>query len=159
MVAKVPSGVCTHVAPVLGLTLRRLQATDGEALRALSWSAYRDTVDEDDYAEPSDAMKDAERTLAGWWGPLIDEASLAVTADGDLVAAVITVRDTAHDMIPLLAFALTDPAWHWRGIGGWLIGESIAALAGLKVRELHLAVTRGNPAQHLYERLGFRTVD
>lgn len=155
MVAEVPDGVGKHAAPVLGLTLRRLQATDGEALGALLWSAYRDTVDKDDYADPSDAMKDAERTLAGWWGPLVDEASLAVTANGNLVAAVVTVRDTAHDMIPLLAFALTDPAWQRCGIGGWLIAESVA---GLKGRELHLAVTRGNPAQHLYERLGFRIV-
>ena len=158
MVVDVPDVFGRHDAPVLGLTLRSLRPTDSEALGALMWNAYRGTVDEGDYDEPSDAMEDARRTLAGWWGPLIDEANLAVMANGDLVAAAVTVRDAAHDMIPLLAFVLTDPSWQRRGIGGWLIGESVAALAGLGISELHLAVTRGNPAQHLYERLGFRNV-
>ncbi|GAB2591525.1 hypothetical protein [Microlunatus antarcticus] len=117
LVVDVPVVVGRHDAPVLVLTLRTLRPADTEALGALLWNAYRGTVDEDDYDEPSDAMEDAERTLAGWWGPLIDEASLAATAKDALVAAAVTVRDAAHDTIPLLAFVLTDPAWQRRRIG------------------------------------------
>ena len=106
----------------------------------------------------SEAIADADAALAGTWGPVIGEASLAAVSEDDLVTAVITVRDAKHDMLPLLAFALTEPAWQRRGIGEWLIQESIARLASLGVSEIHLAVTRGNPAQRLYERIGFRIV-
>ena len=159
MVVEVSDVVRTRVAPVSRVTLRPLHATDGAALGALIWGAYRGTVDEDDYNEPSDAMDDATQTFAGQWGPLIDEACLAATVDDDLVAAVVVVRDAAHDMIPLLAYVLTNPLWQRRGIGSWLIVESVVALAALEIPQVHLAVTRGNPAQRLYERLGFRTVD
>ena len=159
MVVEVPDVVGPRVAPVSGLSLRPMQATDGEALGTLMWMAYRGTVDEDDFDKPGDAMDDAERTLAGQWGPLIDEGSFIAIADGELVAAVVAVRDAAHDMIPLLAYVLTDPSWQRRGIGGWLVVESVVGLAALEIPQVHLAVTRGNPAQRLYERLGFRTVD
>ena len=52
----------------------------------------------------------------------------------------------------------TDPAWQRRGIGRWLIGESIRCLDGIGVKELHLAVTHGNPAFALYQRLGFEVM-
>ena len=159
MVVKVPNVVTTRVPPFSGLTLRPLHAIDGEALGALMWRAYRGTVDEDDYNDPSDAMDEAAETLAGHWGPLIDQACLAATVDDDLVAAVVAVHDAVHDMTPLLAYVLTDPLWQRRGIGGWLIVESVVALAALEIPQVHLAVTHGNPAQRLYERLRFRTVE
>jgi GNAT superfamily N-acetyltransferase len=144
------------VAPE-GIGIRLMQADEGQALGTLMWNAYRGTVD-DEYASPAESLADAEDALAGKWGPLIAEASLAAVAAGDLIAAVITVRDVEHEMLPLLAFALTEPKWQRRGIGGWLIQESIARLSLLGVSEVHLAVTRGNPAQQLYERIGFRVV-
>lgn len=144
------------VAPE-GFVLRLLQPEDGGALGALMWNAYRGTID-DEYATLSEAVDDAGATLAGKWGPTIGEASLAAVLGDRLVAAVIVVRDAEHEMWPLLAFALTEPAWQRRGIGEWLIQESIARLASLGVSEVHLAVTRGNPAQRLYERIGFRIV-
>lgn len=158
MVVEVLSVVGTPFAPVGGLSLRPLQATDAGALGVLMWRAYSGTID-DEYSEPREALADAAQTLAGRWGPLIDEASLVATADGDLVGAVVTVRDDAHDMVPLLAHVLTDPSWQRRGVASWLVAESVGRLAGLQIEEVHLAVTRGNPAERVYERLGFRTIE
>lgn len=140
-----------------GFGLRILQADDGCALGALRWNAYRGTID-DEGATLTEAITEAEATLAGAWGPLITTASLAAVVEGRLIAAVVVVRDDKHDRVPLLAFALTEPTWQRRGIGAWLIHESITRLASLGVSEVHLAVTRGNPAQDLYERFGFRVV-
>lgn len=139
------------------LCLRVVGTNDGEALGTLMSNAYRGTID-DEGETPEQALAEAHATLMGSWGPLIEGASLVAPRGGDVVAMVITVRDAQLGMAPLLAFALTDPTWQRQGIGSWLIRESVCRLAALGITELHLAVTRGNPAQRLYERLGFREV-
>jgi GNAT superfamily N-acetyltransferase len=142
---------------VPGVRTRKLRATDDVALGQLTWAAFRGTAD-DEYAAPSDASADASGTLTGAWGPVLWYASRVAEAGSLLAGASIIVRDEAHQYQPLLAFILTDPDWQRRGIGRRLIEESIARLDSAGVSELHLAVTRGNPATRLYERLGFRTV-
>jgi GNAT superfamily N-acetyltransferase len=68
---------------------------------------------------------DAAGALAGRWGPVVWQASLAAELDLAIVSAVIVVLDDAHEGLPLLAFAMTDPACQRRGIGRWLIEESM----------------------------------
>jgi ribosomal protein S18 acetylase RimI-like enzyme len=134
--------------------VRALRAADEAALGALMWLAFRGGVD-DDYSGPGDAEADAAGTLAGRWGPVVWQASLAAELESALVSAVIVVLDDAHEGLPLLAFVMTDPGFQRRGIGQRLIEESIRRLDACGVKELHLAVTRGNPAFALYQRLGF----
>ena len=136
---------------------RALTAADEVALGRLMWVAYRGSVD-DEYSGPGDADADAAAALAGRWGPVVWQASLAAELESAVVSAVIIVLDDAHQGLPLLAFALTDPACQRRGIGRWLIEESMHRLDVIGVKELHLAVTRGNPAAALYQRLGFEVV-
>jgi ribosomal protein S18 acetylase RimI-like enzyme len=121
------------------------------------WLAFRGGVD-DEYGGPGDADVDAAGALGGRWGPVVWRGSLAAELGAGLVSAVIIVLDAAHDGTPLLAFAVTDPAFQRRGIGRWLIEESIRRLDKCGIKELHLAVTRGNPAIALYLRLGFEVV-
>jgi ribosomal protein S18 acetylase RimI-like enzyme len=137
--------------------VRQLSKTDEAAIGRLMWAAFRGTPD-DQYAAPADAQRDAAQTVAGAWGPVVWDASLAAEVDSLVISAAIVVRDSAHDGLPLLAFALTDPGHQRRGIGQRLIEESIARLDSNGVHELHLAVTRGNPAARLYQRLGFEVV-
>jgi len=158
MVLQVVEVDCAAAPPIPGLTLRRLRTSDVEALGELMWAAYRGTID-DEYEEPDDARDDAAQTLAGQWGPLIGDASIIATVDDQLIAAVVAVRDDAHNMVPLLAYVLTSPIWQRRGVAAWLVAESVARLAALAIPEVHLAVTRGNPAERVYARLGFRTID
>lgn len=140
------------------LELRSLSDWSPVAVGDLMWAAYRGTID-DEYTSKHDALAEAEGALSGRWGPVIWKASVTAAEAGALVAAVIHVYDSKHDMTPLLAFALTEPRWQGQGIGRWLILESVSRLGALGASELHLAVTQGNPAQRLYERLGFRIVD
>jgi GNAT superfamily N-acetyltransferase len=136
---------------------RRLAADDAAALGRLMWLAFRGGAD-DEYSGPGDADADAASTLAGRWGPVAWQASLAAERASALVSAVIIVLDDEHEDRPLLAFAVTDPAWQCRGIGRWLIEESIHRLDTHGVKEPHPAVTRCNPAVVLYQQLGFRVV-
>jgi ribosomal protein S18 acetylase RimI-like enzyme len=137
--------------------IRPLGKTDEAAIGRLMWAAFRGTSD-DQYDAPADAQRDAAQTVAGVWGPVVWDASLAGELDSLVIAAAIVVRDSAHAGLPLLAFALTDPGHQRRGIGQRLIEESIARLDSNGVHELHLAVTPGNPAVRLYQRLGFEVV-
>jgi ribosomal protein S18 acetylase RimI-like enzyme len=141
-----------------GVACWPLSVWDSAALGELMWSAYRGTID-DEYTVEADALADAESTLAGVWGPVIWQASVSAATAGQLVAATILVRDTKHESTPLLAFALTMPACQGHGLGGWLIRESVARLAAMGESEVHLAVTRGNLAQRLYERIGFCVIE
>jgi GNAT superfamily N-acetyltransferase len=143
-------------APV-SIRLRELGPADEAALGRLMWRAFRGTV-ADDYGSPADAHADAVALFTGHWGPLVWPASLVGESDSEIVSAAIVVRDDAHHGLPLLAFVLTDPGWQRRGIGQRLIEESIHRLDTLGVKELHLAMTRGNPAITLYQRLGFQVV-
>lgn len=135
--------------------VRPLSKADGATLGQLMWVAFHGSADDADYDAPDDAAAEAGRTLDGHWGPVVWEASLAVELGSAVVSAVIVVRDNAHDGLPLLAFAMTDPAYQRRGIGRLLIEECVHRLDLAGVKELHLAVTRGNPAVALYQRLGF----
>jgi GNAT superfamily N-acetyltransferase len=143
-------------APVQ-VRVRTLSRADERVLGELMWLAFQGSTDEE-YSAPADAGADAAGALAGRWGPVVWQASLAAELDSAVVSAVIIVLNDTHQYWPLLAFAMTDPACQRRGIGRWLIGESIRRLDAIGVKELHLAVTRGNPAFALYQRLGFEVV-
>jgi ribosomal protein S18 acetylase RimI-like enzyme len=136
-----------------GVAIRPLEAADARRLSALMVVAYAGTVD--DHGEPPSVHEtEAHRTLAGQYGEVQGDASLlASTFDDALVGATVVTRDRGH---LLLAFALVAPEWRNRGLGTALIVRSGNRLAARGEAEWTLAVTVGNPAQHLYERLGFR---
>lgn len=56
--------------------VRALRAADEAALGRLMWLAFRGGVD-DEYSGPGDADADAAGALAGRWGPVVWQASLA----------------------------------------------------------------------------------
>jgi GNAT superfamily N-acetyltransferase len=136
------------------VSVRQLSADDSEALGSLFYQGFRDSPD-DECETPEEARTLVDGTLAGRWGDLLPEGCLIAQVGREKVAATILVADWAHDRLPLLAFAVTDPDWQRRGIGASLILSSAAALHGLGIRELHLAVLPGSPAISFYERLGF----
>ena len=115
-------------------------------------SAYAGTVD--DHGEPPEfAVSEAQRTFAGEYGAVEWDASVVATSDRQLIGATVVTRDRGH---LLLAFALVSPEWRNRGVGTALVTRSGNRLSATGATEWTLAVTVGNPAQRLYERLGFR---
>ena len=136
-----------------GIALRRLRPTDTRKLATLMAVAYAGTID--DHGEPpSFSAAEAQLTVAGDYGEVQWEASLLAHASGDeSVGATVVTWDRGH---LLLAFALVAPEWRNQGLGTALIIRTANLLAATGATEWTLAVTVGNPAQRLYERLGFR---
>jgi GNAT superfamily N-acetyltransferase len=134
-----------------GIEVRSLKRTDAPALGALMHVAYRGTVD-DRGESLEDQLAEARRTMRGAYGPVEWDASVvAARADG-LVSACVVTEDRGR---LLLAFAVTRPEERGRGLAAALITRSAARLRSAGATEWTLAVTRGNPARALYERLGF----
>jgi GNAT superfamily N-acetyltransferase len=136
-----------------GVAIRPLRPTDTRTLATLMAAAYAGTID--DHGEPpSFAAAEAQRTVAGNYGEVQWEASLlAHTSGHESVGTTVVTWDRGH---LLLAFTLVAPEWRNQGLGTALIIRTANHLAAQGATEWTLAVTDGNPAQHLYERLGFR---
>ena len=136
-----------------GVAIRPATPTDTRRLATLMVVAYAGTVD-DHGQSPECHEAEAQRTIAGHYGEVQWDASLlAQTAEDDCVGTTLVTRDRGR---LLLAFALVAPAWRNRGLGTALLLRSGNRLAAKGETEWTLAVTVGNPAQRLYERLGFR---
>jgi ribosomal protein S18 acetylase RimI-like enzyme len=136
-----------------GVAIRPLRPTDARRLATLMVVAYAGTVD--DHGEPpSFAEAEVRRTMAGHYGAVQWDASLMANASGDeSVGTTVVTQDRGH---LLLASALVAPEWRNQGLGTALIVRTANRLVAEGATEWTLAVTVGNPAQRLYERLGFR---
>lgn len=139
--------------PAIETGSRQVEETDARALGLLAFAAYRGTVD-DEGESPDEQVAEMAATLAGRYGPLMTPSSRLI--ESGTRAAVAAVVVTWWDGLPFLAFCMTHPDAQRRGIGRDLIGEAAHALAAQGHRQVHLAVTRANPALNLYRRLGFR---
>jgi [ribosomal protein S18]-alanine N-acetyltransferase len=64
---------------------------------------------------------------------------------------------TGYEEEELLLFAI-DPAWQRRGLGRSLLSQFAAAAQERGARRLLLEMRRGNPAESLYRRFGFRPI-
>jgi ribosomal protein S18 acetylase RimI-like enzyme len=116
--------------------------------------------------EPSDS--DAETVAAALSrcvrgeeiGPWISEASWHVVDHAASVVGLIVVNETsASDAFaagPFVTDLCIDPTAAGHGLGSALLSTSVRSLAELGWTTLILVVTVGNPAQRVYERLGFR---
>jgi GNAT superfamily N-acetyltransferase len=126
--------------------------SDGRALGLLADAADRGTID--DHGETEDEhVEELTATLGGRYGRLLVPATHVVThANGTLVAAALFTR---RDELPFLAFCLTHPHSQGRGLATGLIARGAKELAAEGDREIHLAVSEGNRAVTLYQRLGF----
>ncbi len=137
--------------------VRPLVADDAPALARLMFDAFLGTTD--DIGEPYEATEaEIARTFAGDYGAMLWSASFVAHAAPALPLASASVV-TLWREAPLLAFSMTAPAAKRSGLAGKLITASAYALRTLGYDQLMLVVTCGNdPAERLYERLGFREI-
>jgi ribosomal protein S18 acetylase RimI-like enzyme len=116
--------------------------------------------------EPADAdPAAAARTLLQYVrgesiGPWIAGASLHVTDPAGRVVGVLLVNESvateAFAAGPFVTDVCVDPVAAGHGIGTALLAGCARRLAEMGWATLTLVVTVGNPAQRVYERLGFR---
>ena len=135
--------------------VRAVTASDAPALGQLASAAYRGTVD-DEGETLDEHVSEMEATLAGRYGPWLASASRLVQPPQQPVTTAVLV--TLWDDLPFLAFCLTRPDAQRRGLAAALISEAARSLEAAGHLQVHLAVSRANPAVRLYERLGFREV-
>lgn len=134
---------------------RTISKTDYQSLGNLMLEAYRGTVDYDGESL-EDSIGEIKGTLEGKYGTLIGPASYVIEENGVSAAAVIFTINEKEKM-PLLTFAMTDPAYKNKGMSKYLIRKSLNSLLDLGYKECFLVVTDGNqPAQSMYEKMGFK---
>ena len=132
---------------------RTLSASDTESLASLMLAAYRDTIDYDGETL-EDALFQMRSVFQGKFGPFQDLSSFGVEEDARLLSAIII---TTWESRPLVAFSMTRPESKNLGMSTFLLKSSINALLTFGQKELALVVTAGNePAEHIYEKLGFK---
>lgn len=85
-------------------------------------------------------------------GPVLACSAVVVDAE-DRVVAGLVVND--REGVPWVGGVFRRPAAEFAGLGGLLLRRAMAWLSERGWNEVGLAVTVGNPAQQLYERLGF----
>ena len=92
-------------------------------------------------------------------GPVLPLSELVIdpeAPDGERVAAGLVLTDRPDD-VPWIAEVFRRPGRRYAGLGRLLLRRALAEAAAGGIAEVGLAVTDGNPARHLYTRLGFRS--
>jgi ribosomal protein S18 acetylase RimI-like enzyme len=152
--APVPSGFA--LAPA---TLDRV-GSYGRVVCAAYTAGHPDHQPEDD--DPVAAARGIASCMAGDnSGPWIASASFHATGPDGGMAALIMVTESSPGggaRRPWIGELAVDPWWAGRGVGPALVMASAQRLVERGDTGLGLAVTVGNPARLLYERLGFALV-
>lgn len=153
----------TPAPTVAGFSVAPMEAT---RVREYSEVVMRAYPPEHPDHEPSDTDPEATAEVFLQFlrgeeiGPWIAGASLHATDADDRVVGALLINETdASDAIPAGPFVTNvcvDPQWAGHGLGSALLTAAVARLAELGWQHLSLVVTVGNPAQRVYERLGFR---
>jgi len=132
---------------------RTLSASDTDSLASLMLAAYRDTIDYDGETL-EDALFQMRSLFQGKFGTFQDLSSFGIEEDGRLSSVIII---TIWETRPLVAFSMTRPESKNLGMATFLLKSSVNALLTFGHKEVVLVVTAGNePAEHLYEKLGFK---
>lgn len=161
----------TALAPPPGTGAPGIAIAPMDAARAREYGAVIARAYPPDHPdhEPADADPESVAVALGEYlrgeaiGPWIADASLhAVDAD-DRIVGLLLVNETAATEAfsagPFVTDVCIDPAVAGHGLGTALLATCAARLAERGLPTLTLVVTVGNPAQRVYERLGFRVTN
>lgn len=100
------------------------------------------------------AAAQARHYQAHW--PQAEHTVITLHQDGQAHDAGRLWLDRRGDAVHVLDIALL-PAWRGQGLGGRVL-RRLMADAAAQGQALTIHVEAGNPARHLYDRLGFRPV-
>ncbi len=110
-------------------------------------------------ATTEEAVADIEASFAGEYGEYWFEASPVGEIAGELVGAVMTVRQAPWDRTPEGHFIIelfTDPAHRQSGIARQLLAHALEAIRASGLTSVSLRVDADNdPAVTLYRSIGF----
>lgn len=125
---------------------------DQQALAQLTLDAYQGSID-DEGESLEDAVAVIGQLFGGGFGTMLWSCSEVVERAGHVVSATMV---TLYAGGPFIAFTLTHPAWQRQGLARGGLQRVMARLAEGDEPVLRLVVTEGNPAEQLYQSLGFQ---
>lgn len=132
---------------------RTINKDDVLQLGMLMLESYRETIDyEGESVE--DAILEVEGTFYGKYGPFLRECSVLIEEGGCIASACLVVY-SGEMRAPLITYVMTHPGFQGQGMATFLLKVSMNELLKRGYTEVYLVVTAGNPAQKLYEEMGF----
>ena len=143
------SAAVLHTQHPPGGVLRNPTVDEVEALAELMLDAYRNTIDYEG-EDSDDALVEVNKWFAG--RPRLDCSW--VYASGDIYLAASLV---GGDATPILSYIITRPTWKGRGLGAYVVRQSLLSLQDSGASEVRAWVTEGNtPSEHIMARFGFQ---
>ncbi len=141
------------------VTLRRLQPADRILIRTATWMNLNWCGERLSFAQ-----MDADPHLAAYhrFTPEDGDYGMVATVGGE-PTGVVWVRHFSADGpgygfvragVPELSVCVL-PGYRGAGLGGALVAAAVTEARYRNLSALSLSVEEGNPARHLYERLGF----
>ncbi len=143
------SAAALHTQHPPGGTLRNPTIEETEALAELMLDAYLKTIDYE--GENTD---DALEEINGYFAhdPLL--ACSWVYASGDMILAASLM--SMYKGAPLIAYIITRATWKERGLGAYVVRQSLLSLQDSGYSEVRATVTEGNtPSEKIMARFGF----
>ncbi|SFN33666.1 GNAT family N-acetyltransferase [Proteiniclasticum ruminis] len=126
-----------------------------EEIASCALDAYQDTVDYEG-EDLAQTIEEVQRVYAGFYGPLMTEASFIYREDETVYAGLLTCLYRGE---PTITYTFTRKSRQRMGYATQLIGLACQRLYELGYHSLFLYVTMENvDALRLYESLGFQEV-
>lgn len=132
------------------------QRSEAAGLITRAYANHPDRILHPDLVETTRAQRFLDSVASGAYGPT-DDASLIGIVDGRELAGLLVGCESPAGVGFILQVAV-DPSHQNQGLGRTLIEHFASHCARRGLERLALGVTRGNPAERLYARLGFRAV-
>ncbi len=136
---------------------RTIAYTDIDSVGTLMLESFRNTIDYEGETL-KDAIAEVKATFDGKYGPFLKDCSYLIEEKGQPLSACIVVYSEEMSL-PLIAYTMTHPGYTRKGMATFLLKKSMNALLARKYKGVCLVVTEGNPARHVYEKIGFRTLE
>ena len=135
-----------------GGALRYPDPLETEPLADLMLDAYRSSADCAG-ASTDDALVEVEGFFSGRAGEPLLTCSWVYENNGALLAACL-VR--LHEGVPLVANVLTMSPWKWRGLGSFLLRQSLLSLQDANYDAVQTFISDTNhPTRDLFTHFGF----
>ncbi|MDH3679623.1 MAG: GNAT family N-acetyltransferase [Acidimicrobiia bacterium] len=134
-------------------TVRRLDASDSDALAQLMLDAYVGTID-----YQGETLAEAIDEVDDWLGgsPMLAHSYGAVVG-GRLVSAVLVMT---LDDVPFVAYVMTDPDHKETGLGRAVVEAALSSLRESSHERVVLYITKGNAAsERLFATVGAQPTD
>lgn len=132
-----------------GGALRNPAIDETEALAELMLDAYMKTIDYEG-EDTDDALEEVNGYFAH--DPLLGCSWVYASGDMILSASLVSIYEGA----PLIAYIITRATWKDRGLGAYVMRQSLLSLQDSGYSEVRAQVTDGNtPSEKIMERFGF----